>query len=238
MLGQFNGPGNQTGGIYFEGLLEPDIFKTLVNVLNVVILPFGPAALYSIVWYERYSSDLHHRTVINQLLSQYCMVGIFNSLTVRIATLLNLMVGPFPDEVCQASILISRTTFLVGITTLLLRQTLKFVYVFQWRQLLALDDDYAALLLLVWNVALSAVFNVALHSLGYFNAELDYHICTGKNPADNIAKSFRYRNSKTLETPVSGITFAEVAESDPLMYLSVTILLSLCLLTFFDFCLP
>ena len=62
--------------IFYFGLLQWDILKTLTVVVNFAVVSAGLPLLYFMIWYEHNSGDLMYRTLINQLLSYLCIIEI------------------------------------------------------------------------------------------------------------------------------------------------------------------
>ena len=67
-----------------------------------------------------------------------------------------------------------------------MRNLVKDLYVMQWRHVANFNDDFLAEFVTVLLFELSAVFSVTTFMLGYHNEDLDYHLCTGRNPTLNI----------------------------------------------------
>jgi hypothetical protein len=172
---------------FYVGLLKLDGLKLLNLILNVIILFLGPLLLYAVIWYERFSADLNYRTLINQLLSHLCWIEIFSCIFSRLGYFVIYFLSPLPAAICDLAIFLGRYTFLITTAEIALRQMIKYFYIFNWKNLVGLDDDFAALFITLLNLLLSFVFIFVTYFLGFHNEELDFHICTGRKPLDNVA---------------------------------------------------
>ena len=83
------------GNNYFEGLYSDTEFKVAYILFHIFITFAGPLLMYSIVWYERYSADLWYRTLINQLLTHFCLLSIIGCFFFRLPYVGIILFGPF-----------------------------------------------------------------------------------------------------------------------------------------------
>ena len=83
------------GNNYFEGLYSDTEFKVAYILFHIFITFAGPLLMYSIVWYERYSADLWYRTLINQLLTHFCLLSISGCFFFRLPYMGIILFGPF-----------------------------------------------------------------------------------------------------------------------------------------------
>jgi len=68
-----------------------------------------------------------------------------------------------------------------------------------------------------------------LYQLGFHNADVDYHICTGKQPKDNIMDSF-LKMKKIMKTDDSPPTFNSMISTDLMNNFTRTLLIILALI--------
>ena len=156
---------------FYHGLQEWDSIKVLTLVLNVIIILVGPLLLYSVIWYERFSADLIYRTLINQLLSHLCRMEIAICLSTRITYFVTYCLSPLPMPICDLNIFIGRVTFIIMITQITIRQLIKYLYIFNWRALVSLNDDFFAVFITTVNVVFCFVFAFVAYFLGFQNEE-------------------------------------------------------------------
>ena len=128
----------------YVGLLQWDWIKVTSMALNILIMIFGPSLLYSVIWYERFSADLMYRTLINQLLSHLCYIQTLNCILSRLAFILIYWYGPFPEPACDVIFIYAHYAFVCTITEITIRQLIKFLYIFKWKLVAGLNDDFAA----------------------------------------------------------------------------------------------
>ena len=186
----FQNISNEIYGTIYAGFMEWDNFKLLYLIFHICLTFVAPLILYSIVWYERHGSDLQYRTVTHIVLSHICLISIAKCLTARIPYVAILFISPLSPNKCDLIILIGRHSFLCSFNEILIWQLTKYFYIFKWRHLVSLNDEFSAIFLTMCNLLLSAVFLIATYMSGYHNAELDYHICTGRSPRFNILTTF------------------------------------------------
>ena len=117
---------------------------------------FGPCFLYFIVWYEKYSTDLQVRKLLNQLLTHICYIIFILGPSARIPFVAFFFVGPFSDLSCDLVIFLSRYGFVCLLMEMTLRQVVKYFYIFRWKSIVGLNDDFAAAFLTMWNLVSSA----------------------------------------------------------------------------------
>ncbi len=101
---------------FFAGVMQWDGLKFFYLVFQIIISVVGPSLLYSIYWYERFSADLHFRTLLNQLISHFCLLSIAGCIFARFPYVLILFFGPFSVPICDFTILTGRFLFLSVLT--------------------------------------------------------------------------------------------------------------------------
>lgn len=175
------------GTQYFSGLLQWDTIKILNVTLHCLIMVFGPILLSLAVWYERKIADVVYRTLINQLLSHCFLFQSLFCVISRFSYFVNFCLAPNSPLVCNVSIFFGRYTFVFMTTQITIRQLIKYLYIFNWKHIVQLDDDFMAFFLTLANLLLSLLLSAYSSALGFHNEEVDFHICTGKHPLDNIA---------------------------------------------------
>jgi len=200
---------------FFSGIHEDNAFKTFYIFYHLIITLTAPLVLYSIVWYERCSADLRYRTLMNQLLSHCCLISLLASFTVRLPHALILVQGPFSSPFCSASVGLGRFLVLVIVGELFAQQTIKFLYIFKWSLIAALNDDFTAFFLTLNNIFLCGIFSFTAYFLGYLTSEVDYHVCTGRDPNESIAEAFLYLSFKSSYTSVAVRSIENVNYQDP-----------------------
>ena len=142
--------------LFYEGLLEWDSLKIFYLIFHLFNGLLGPVFLYCVVWYEKFSSDLRVRTLLNQLLTHLCYITFTSGLIIRIPYITLFFLSPFSDESRDFIILFSRYSFVCIILEITLCQVVKYFYIFQWKYVVGLNDDFAAVFLTLWNLFISA----------------------------------------------------------------------------------
>ena len=226
-----NSETNSTSYTFYAGLVRWDLTKVFYLIFHILLTFIGPSLLYSIAWYERFSSDLRYRTLMNQLLSHISVLSIVGCVLSRIPYVSMFFIGPFSSTTCDMIILFGRYMFLSILIEFTIRQVIKYLYIFQWKYLVSLNADFFAIYFTACNLLLSMVFILIAYFLGYQNSEVDYHICTGKHPKDNIMQTFNEmkRFTKPNEMPLN---LDEIMSRDPLHVFTLLLFLTLLLVGF------
>ena len=161
----------------FAGLYRYDTWKFAYLGCHVLLSFICPVLLCSIVWYEKYSADSRSRTLMNQLLSHLCIIVLLSCLIARPLSILVLLIGPFSSQSCDGVLLVARYLFVCSLFELVLKQIIRYFYIFQWKHLVHIDDDFGSTYITLCNCFLSAVYAFAAYFLGYHYSEMDFHIC-------------------------------------------------------------
>jgi len=162
---------NFSSNNFYSGLLEWDTIKVFNVVLNIFIMVFSPLLFYSVIWYERFSADIVYRTLINQLLSNLCLIQIVGCVISRINYFIIYCLSPLPLAICDLTNYLGRWTFLVMMTQITLRQFIKYLYIFNWKCVASLNDDFFSLYITTWNIIFCTVFVFIAYFLGFHNEE-------------------------------------------------------------------
>lgn len=194
---------NEPTSTFFAGLLDWDSIKIANVSLHCIVVVLGPFLLLLVVWYERQVADVIYRTLINQLLSYLFFFQAIFCVASRFSYLVNFCLAPNPIEVCDLSILAGRFgfTFMIGQVTI--RQIIKYLYIFNWKSIVGLNDNFMAFYLTMANLLISFCICFSTYLLGFHNEELDFHICTGKSPMENVAE-FMKLSHLPMNTSIPG----------------------------------
>jgi len=160
---------NDTTTTFYSGFMEWDALKVLCFFSHALATTVGPCLLYSILWYELNSTDLHYRTILNQLMTHSCLIEIVSSMTLKHAFLSFFIVGPFPYNLCDLLICTGNFFFVSILLVSSTRQLVKFLYIFQWKHIVSLDDDFVAFFLTMINLSFAILLVFSNYFLGYLN---------------------------------------------------------------------
>ena len=103
------------------------------------------------------------------------------------------MIKIIPGGLCNFMAFQARLTYFCSQTSLTMRQVIKYLYIFKWRFVSGLEENFAALFLMIWNILMGSVFCFTTYFLGHHNSEVNYHFCTGKQPP----QSFYFQRNTT-----------------------------------------
>ena len=185
----------------FSGYYEFDSFKGLSIVIQTLAIVLGPAFLFAILWHEYQCSDAKYQTFLNHVTGHLCWLMIVGCTVQQTGYLAFFTFGPFPMIACDVIVFTGRLMYLVCVTETLIRQLMKYLFIFKWKLVSCLLDEFFAFFFTAANVQLSVVFAFATYFVGYHNEDIDFHVCTGNSPPVNINLTFRMMNwtNKTFE---------------------------------------
>lgn len=177
---------------FYSNMNKWDCIQFVILFLKITLSISGTILLYGVIWYERFSADLRYRTLMNQMLSHLCIFHIIEGPNFLLGFVIFFCFDEQPEVVCHVFIFIGRLLFLCSLTQLLLRQMIKYVYIFHWKYVTYINDDFAALWLIMTNIMLCCIFEFVTYFFGHHNAEISYHFCTGRKPSENIERTISH----------------------------------------------
>ncbi len=213
-------------GTYYNQFYKWDSLKYLTVVWQAFVMAIGPLFLYCIVWYEENSADFRYRTIINQLFSQLCYAQIFGCYIGGPLYMAVLMLGPLSPRNCDFITFTGRFLYIDCITLINIRHIFKYLYIFKWKYVVYLNDDFFAKFFTYVTLAFSILFAFTSYFLGYNNEDMDFHICTGNSPIFNINQTFHMLSQPNDDTLSAWhpIWFQPDIMSDPIdVYSTITL---------------
>ena len=144
------------------------------------------------------------------LLSNTAIICLVSCFFTRIPYVIIVTQGPFPDIVCDISVMLYKYGFLCILTEIALWQVMKYLYIFHWKNVVSMNDAFIANFLTISNLLINGVVAVGMYMTSLSNVEIDYHICTGRNPILNV-NSIKYF---MIKKPSSNNTYKELNDSD------------------------
>ena len=117
------------------------------------------------------------RTLINQLLSHLCFILILSNLIARPLSIMIFIWGPFSHPTCDFILYINRALYICGLGELMIRQVIKFLYIFQFKHLISINEDFVACFVTLTNFLYGGIFEFVSYFLGYHYWEMDFNIC-------------------------------------------------------------
>jgi hypothetical protein len=214
----------------FEGHRTWDAIKAVHLFFQIILTFIAPVLNYAVVWYQTNDASHQRNLLTNQLLTHVCIISIVRCFTVRIASVLWLHFGPFSSAICNAAILAGRFFFILVLVELTLWQFIKYLYSFWPKYFLTINDNFIAIFLTFLNIFINLVHIVIANMKAFQNSELDYHICTGKDPQQNIDNTINLYNLHHEGNKVPMVTFRNIRSYDYLNF--VTQLLCLMIILF------
>jgi hypothetical protein len=177
---------NFSNPYFFTGHNEWEAVKVSYLLYHIAMTFIIPIMLYSIYWYEKYSSDIHFCSLPNILLSHTCLISIARSFIIRITSIIIILTGPYSYITCDIFTFFGRLFFLLFLHELAIWQGVRFLFICKGKKLWNLDDDFWAFYLTLCNTVLTTILALTTSITGYFLSEVDYHICTGIDPRITI----------------------------------------------------
>jgi hypothetical protein len=214
----------------FEGHRTWDGIQAVHLFFHIILTFIAPVLNYVVVWYQTNDASHQRNLLTNQLLSHVCIISIVRCFTVRIASVLWLHFGPFATAVCNVALLAGRFFFVLVLVELTLWQLIKYLYLFWPQYLLNINDNFMAMFLTFLNIFVNVGLIVVANMKAFQNSELDYHICTGKDPQQNINNTINIYNLQHRGNNASLVTFKNVRNYD--YHNSATQILCLLLILF------
>lgn len=212
---------------FFAGFSEWDELKWLYVVFQLAMTFMGPSLLYCVLWYENNGCNAHYRTLINILLCHVCIINLVRVFLSRIPYVIAIVFSPLPTPVCDMTIMLGRYFFLCAMSEILLWQLMKYLYIFHWYRINLVSDNFISSFVTMSNMFLSAIVIFATYVMGFNNAEIDYHICTGNSPQVHIRQTPFLMMSLSNHDKL----FDQVADVDPLNWYFKTLFFILLFLT-------
>ncbi len=144
---------------FFLGLYQNNTFKVVYALYQLLVPITAPLVLYSIHWYISYGAHFQYRTLMNKLLSHFCLLNLLGYFTSRFMHCLIFFTGPLSMSYCSFSLFCGRFFFMSAMGELVVQQIIKFFYIFQWKYLAGMNDDFAAIYLTLFNILFYMVFS-------------------------------------------------------------------------------
>ena len=182
---------------FFKGFYAWDAIKILHLSFQAILSLIAPVLLYLVVAYE---NSLNNRLLTNQLLSHFCSINLISFLTARIIFLIAFYFGPFSALFCDITIHSGRFFFLLALGELTIWQTVKYLQKFRPRYLLIINDDFFALFLTNLNIFFNVIHIVVAQTNRLQKLSLDYHICIGRNPNENVSLKMEANQNNSTDS--------------------------------------
>jgi len=213
---------------FFSKYQAWDLAKVCVVILNVAILIIGPIMLGAVVWYDSNNVNLIRKNLISQMLINLCKSLIIVCIINGIFYFIRLIFTPMSLNQCDGPEFFGRWTFVYLFTHTCLRQFFKVLYLYKWKLAISLNDDFFAFFATVMVAVFATCFTFASYMLGFHHSDLDFHICTGNHPLENIKVAMKHLKLPFNETNTKW--FPSHYIRDPMSNFSV---IMLCLFVLF-----
>ena len=170
--------------------------------------------------------SMFFRTLLNQMLSNVCILNIWFTL-VNISTfLLVFSFNSLPNQMCELIVSHARLIFTCSLLQLTVRQVVKYMYIVHWKYMSIVDNEFVALFLLQWGMMICSIFIYISYFFGHNNNEMNYHYCTGNKHTLNIQNTLAYLRTHG-NSSLQQIWIKKLLGQDPLDYLTFSLLVLL-----------
>ena len=168
---------------------------------------------------------------MNQMLSNVCIIHIYLMIVTLPIFLLTFSIESIPNSLCTLFSCHGRFWFTSSLSQLTLRQVIRFVYRVNWKFMSNINDDFAALFLLIWTLLGCAIFNVVDYFFGNNNTDMNYHYCTGRCHTKNIQNEIKFLESIGNMNSKSAL-FKNIVTPGPIDYFTYVAVFILVLVSF------
>ena len=132
---------------------------------------------------------------------------------------------------CDVLVLMMRFYYVCCISLINFRHLVRDLYVFRWRHVASLNYDFFVKFVTNFVLAFASVFTLTTYMLGYHNGDLEYHLCTGRNPMVHINETLKVLSHSHGEV-VQPVWFQPFVLSDPIDLFSTLMIAMLFTLHF------
>ena len=138
-------------GNYFDGLFEQRPSKIVGVILAFILTIVVVLSTYSIIWFERFGSDLK-RIFINKLVSSICWCILAWFLIIQVPDLTMHFYRPFPEPFCYVHLIMRNiivSSMLLFFDVIVLA---RYMLIFWMKNPLSFQDDFWYLFVNIWVV--------------------------------------------------------------------------------------
>ena len=175
-----SGKNNCSENLFFALLYKPDwsmAFGILTSLINIAVVT--PLSL-SIIWYERFGSDLR-RTLLNQFVSSMCWnIFLQNVINVPLEIILTLF-GPLDDVFCSFHMILKYGSMLHIFTMLFFMTLVKYLSIFVFKNPTGIHSQFWCFFINFVSVVASLITQTVYVIVPGKNP-LNYYVCTGRDP--------------------------------------------------------
>ena len=165
-----------------SGMYEADWSMALALSASLVNLIFVTPLAYSIIWFERFGSDLR-RTLLNQIAASICWSIIFQNLINLPVEIYLTVFGPLSPIFCSIHTVLKYSCMLHIVAMLFFMTLVKYMSVFILQNPTGIESEIWCFIINLTTVPLSILSQVAFILMP--GSELiKFYICTGLGPID------------------------------------------------------
>ena len=165
------------------------IFSVGVCSFNVVVVPF---IMYSIIWFDKYSSD-KKRTFINMINSSICWMAIEHCFTIQATDLIRYLFGPLPKWFCCLQTFVRNAYITQTVLYIDAIALTRYTFIFWLKNPAAFQDGFWLIFLNIWIKGASIIMNSAwLIKAEHF--PVDFYICSGIDPTKDFKHPIKIYN--------------------------------------------
>jgi len=176
---------------FFAQYFEWNLSKLAMIILNVIIAILGPVLIGALVWYDHNTVNSVRKNIISQLMTYLYKSLITVCIINSVYYFVRVFLSPLSRSECDGLVFFGRWTFVYLFTHTCIRQFFKVLYIYNWAFLVGLNDDFVAFYVTVMVGVFATCLTFATYMLGFHVKELDFNLCTGKHPMENIKAAMK-----------------------------------------------
>ena len=174
---------------FYHGFFQMRLSLILFASYSVIVTPIAIGFLYSIIWYEHNGSE-SRRTLVNQLVSPICWTCIAYIAIPQSVDFCRYFNGPHSHVLCNLNLYMKNVLTVMFMLFLICIAISKYVSIFVLKNPLVFLDDFWCRAICLWAFLISSLIQFVLDFLpGKY--QLNYFICTGKNPEFDANKELK-----------------------------------------------
>ena len=135
------------------------IFAALSSVLRMSL---GTFLYLAIIHFEKFGQDPKKRTLLNRILIYFCYASLFESWFGQIIFDWSLIIGPTSDFFAKMFIIQKGSFYFIAFLSIFEYVLVQNLMLFKFPMMAAINDDFWAIFLTLWNSGISFTIHLAL----------------------------------------------------------------------------
>ena len=164
----------------YSAIFSDGIFQFVAVAAAVLVLTCGNGFVIHFLWCDEFLLE-HKKTLTSQLHHQsFYSLLLANNSTALLCTW-RVLFGPLIGQLCSTALFLKVASFKFGLLAIVELLLIKCLYIFIWKSVGMLNDDFIYFFLTICNVTLSIMATLVLLALGSFGSNVSsFLICSGE----------------------------------------------------------